>query len=80
MIWKLVDNWQQSVTGRPLPRCQTKERHKLQLTEAKISPCKTHNVNGIGEGEATYVGEANQCQRNYKLRKETEEQTPRITR
>ena len=45
------------VTGRPQPRRETKERHKLQSNRAKIKPCKTHTVNATGEGEATNEGE-----------------------
>ena len=62
------------------PRRQTKERHKLQLMDVK-TPRATHPTRTLtGEGESSNEGEDGQGQRNYKSRKEPDEQTPRITR
>ena len=56
LVFMKLKNCITIVTGGQQPRCETKERHKLQFNGAKIKPCKTHNVNATGEGEATNEG------------------------
>ena len=63
----------------PPPRRQTKERHNLHLMDVKKTPRATHPTwTPTGEGEISNEGENAQGQRNYKSRKEPEEQTARI--